>query len=111
MLIAKTAKKVRIGNSQSLDKVSILTLGFHYIPKEDDYDSTRGRRGGYFSPITFAKVYAYLGETDQVFEQLEKAYDEHDAGLLLGRSRLAYHLPLRADPRFQDLALTTARSA
>jgi len=26
-------------------------------------------------------VSAYLGEKDQVFEQLEKAYEEHQAGL------------------------------
>ena len=26
----------------------------------------------------FAMVHAYLGEKDQVFEQSEKAYEEHD---------------------------------
>jgi len=58
----------------------------------------------YVSSEQFARIYAHLGETDQVFEQLEKAYDEHDVALLLGRSLPAYD-PLRDDPRFTDLLL------
>ncbi len=49
-----------------------------------------------------ALIYAYLGEKDQVFEQLEKAYQEHEAGLPGIGSHPAYD-PLRDDPRFQDL--------
>ncbi len=35
----------------------------------------------YVSSEWFARIYAYLGEKDQVFEQLEKTYQEHQAGL------------------------------
>ena len=35
----------------------------------------------YVSSEWFALNYAYLGEKDQFFEQLEKAYQEHEAGL------------------------------
>ncbi len=47
-------------------------------------------------------IYAYLGETDQVFEQLEKAYEEPEVGLSQIRTEPAYD-PLRDDPRFHDL--------
>ncbi len=48
-------------------------------------------------------IYAYLGETDQVFEQLEKAYEERDANGLRGLQTHPAYDPLRDDPRFQDL--------
>ena len=35
----------------------------------------------YVSSEWFALNYAYLGEQDQIFEQLEKAYQEHEAVL------------------------------
>jgi len=65
---------------------------------------TEMAKQGYVSSEQFARIYAHLGETNQVFEQLEKAYDEHDVALLLGRSLPAYD-PIRDDPRFQDLLL------
>ena len=34
----------------------------------------------YVSSEWFARIYAHLGEKDKVFEQLEKAYEEHQAG-------------------------------
>ena len=56
----------------------------------------------YVSSYYFAVVYAGLGETDQAFAWLEKAYEE--------RSGLLPHLkvnpvwdPLRSAPRFVDL--------
>jgi len=63
---------------------------------------TEMARQRYVSSLQFARIYAHLGETNQVFEQLEKAYYEHDVALHLGRSLPAYD-PLRDDPRFQDL--------
>ncbi len=35
----------------------------------------------YVSSEWFARIYAYLGEKDQVFEQLEKTYQKHEAVL------------------------------
>jgi len=35
----------------------------------------------YVSSEWFARIYFYLGEKDPVFEQLEKAYQEYEAGL------------------------------
>jgi len=55
----------------------------------------------YVSSALFARIYAYLGEEDQAFEWLEKAYEKHEAGPGI-RIHPAYD-PLRDDPRFHDL--------
>jgi serine/threonine protein kinase/tetratricopeptide (TPR) repeat protein len=56
----------------------------------------------YVSPNLFAYIYAGLGDKDQAFAWLEKAYEERSdlvGGLKVGRQLD----PLRSDPRFQDL--------
>jgi len=58
----------------------------------------------YIPSTSFSRIYAYLGEKDRVFEQLEKAYEEHEAGLPQIRLHPAYD-PIRDDPRFHDLLL------
>ena len=47
-------------------------------------------------------IYAGLGEKDQAFEWLERAYEEGDQGLLFLKIDPPLD-PLRSDPRFQDL--------
>jgi hypothetical protein len=49
-----------------------------------------------------ALVYAGLGEKDQAFEWLEKAYDAHDKGMLYSKIDPCLD-PLHSDPRFQDM--------
>ena len=49
-----------------------------------------------------AFIHAGLGEKDQAFEWLEKAYEEHDQGLSFLKVDPTLD-PLRSDPRFQDL--------
>ena len=56
----------------------------------------------YVSPISFAQVHLGLGEKDQVFAWLEKAFTER-TGQLLNMTIDPGSDPLRADPRFQDL--------
>lgn len=54
------------------------------------------------NPTNTAIYYAQLGDKDQAFAWLEKAYEKHDMELF----RLKYNLrfdPIRDDPRFQDL--------
>jgi serine/threonine protein kinase/Tfp pilus assembly protein PilF len=56
----------------------------------------------YVSPGELAVLYGALGERDQAFASLEKAYEAHDLQLqYLGVSPTFD--PLRSDPRFQDL--------
>jgi adenylate cyclase len=56
----------------------------------------------YVSPITLAGLYARLGDNEQAIAWLEKAYQEHDSGLVYLKMDPRYD-PLRSDPRFQDL--------
>jgi TolB-like protein/Tfp pilus assembly protein PilF len=56
----------------------------------------------YVSPCELGILYAALGERDQAFASLEKAYEAHDVQFqFLGVS--PEWDPLRSDPRFQDL--------
>jgi serine/threonine protein kinase/tetratricopeptide (TPR) repeat protein len=52
--------------------------------------------------IGVAVVYAGLGEKDQAFEWLERAYKAHDKGMCFLKIDPPLD-PLRSDPRFQDL--------
>ena len=56
----------------------------------------------YIPAYLFAMVYAGLGQKDQAFEWLEKAYQERSSYLLFMRWYPSM-VPLRSDPRFQDL--------
>jgi TolB-like protein/Tfp pilus assembly protein PilF len=59
-------------------------------------------RRRYTSPGDFAVVYAALGEREQAFLWLEKAFDERDGWMLYLKVAPLFD-PLRTDPRFQDL--------
>jgi tetratricopeptide (TPR) repeat protein len=56
----------------------------------------------FISPDNFALIYTGLGDRDQAFAWLEKAYDEHDRSLLQLKSSPWFE-SLRSDPRFTDL--------
>ncbi len=76
------------------------------ISGEEDYwrwmlDYWKGiSKQGYVSPTRFSTIYASLGEKDQAFEWLEKAYQARDSSMFMVDPQLD---PLRDDPRFQDL--------
>ena len=56
----------------------------------------------YLSSIIIATLHAALGEKDQAFALLDKAYDERDTLLILLKVEPMFD-PLRSDPRFADL--------
>jgi DNA-binding winged helix-turn-helix (wHTH) protein/TolB-like protein/Flp pilus assembly protein TadD len=56
----------------------------------------------YLSSIIIATLHAALGEKDQAFALLDKAYDERDTLLILLKVEPMFD-PLRSDPRFTDL--------
>jgi len=58
--------------------------------------------GSYASPGELAIFYVALGEREQAFASLERAYAARDAQLQFLRVEPAFD-PLRSDPRFQDL--------
>ena len=56
----------------------------------------------YTPALSFAVVYVGLGEKDQAFVWLEKAYDERTSRLGYLKVERLWD-PLRSDPRFADL--------
>jgi predicted Zn-dependent protease len=56
----------------------------------------------YVSPTELATLYAALGENDQAFESLERAYSEHDLQLQY-LSADPFLNSLRSDARYQNL--------
>ena len=67
-----------------------------------DYYQGRERRGKYIRPTDFAIVHSSLGEKDQAFEWLERAFEER-TGVLIYLNGSHQYDPLRDDPRFTDL--------
>ena len=55
----------------------------------------------YVAPVQFALIYAALGDKDQAFAWLEKAFGERSGVFML--SIAPWFDPLRSDPRFADL--------
>jgi len=56
----------------------------------------------YATALGFARIYAGLGDKEQAFTWLEKAYEERSSGLYLLNVDPIWD-PLRSDPRFNDL--------
>jgi hypothetical protein len=56
----------------------------------------------YVAPADMAKIYAALGEKDQAFEWLQKAYEVRSAWLVWLKVEPLWD-SLRSDPRFADL--------
>jgi tetratricopeptide (TPR) repeat protein len=59
-------------------------------------------REGYIEPMTIADLYIRLGDKDQAFAWLEKAYSEHNP-FMVGLKSTSRVDPLRSDPRYADL--------
>ena len=56
----------------------------------------------YVSPVGMAQIYTALGDFDQAFAWLGKAYEEHADELTYAKVDPRWD-PLRSDPRFQAL--------
>jgi TolB-like protein/Tfp pilus assembly protein PilF len=57
---------------------------------------------GLYSPFAIAMLHARLGEIDEAFHWLERAYEKREA-ILYALNATPDADPLRSDPRFQDL--------
>jgi serine/threonine protein kinase/tetratricopeptide (TPR) repeat protein len=57
---------------------------------------------GYISPYSIAQAYMRMGEKEKTFSWLEKAYEEHDSGLVSLAVEPIFD-PVRSEPRFKDL--------
>jgi TolB-like protein len=58
---------------------------------------------GYLAPKAMIVAYAGIGENDEAFEWLERAYDERD-GIVYWLKAAPVFDPLQSDPRFDDFA-------
>ncbi|MCI0560933.1 MAG: hypothetical protein MN733_20805, partial [Nitrososphaera sp.] len=56
----------------------------------------------YVSPMLFSYIYLSLGEKDQVFEWLQKAYEVRDSWVIWLKVSEPFD-SLRSDPRFKEL--------
>jgi hypothetical protein len=56
----------------------------------------------YVSPLAFAWIYIGLGEKDQAFEWLQKAYEARSP-FLIRIKVVPFYDSLRSDPRFTEL--------
>jgi eukaryotic-like serine/threonine-protein kinase len=57
---------------------------------------------GYVSSFSIAEGYMRLGQKDKAFEWLEKAYQDHDSGLVSIAVEPMFD-PVRSEPRFRDI--------
>jgi tetratricopeptide (TPR) repeat protein len=57
---------------------------------------------GYVSSYSIAQAYMRMGERQKAFGWLEKAYEEHDSGLVSLAVEPMFD-PVRPDPRFRDI--------
>jgi eukaryotic-like serine/threonine-protein kinase len=70
--------------------------------------SDRGKNPG--DGYDFAPIYARLGDKDNAFHWLDKAYQDHSQGLTLSLVIEQAFVPLRSDPRYQDLLRRIGRT-
>ncbi len=87
----------------------IMALAHAYAVSENKKEAMRAlgqlyklASRSYVPAIHFAAVYGGLGDKDQAFKWLEKAYAER-SDYLLFLEREPYADPVRSDPRFSDL--------
>ena len=102
---AKAFQRSRILKGDSEEEVAGLTnaaaLGAEgYWRWSLDY--LKESKQEYVSPRRIAVIHGKLGEMDQAFEWLERAYEERD-GILVYLNAAPFFDPLRDDLRFQDL--------
>src|SRR5262245_5040827 len=60
-------------------------------------------KGGYVRAWPFVNFYSQVGDKDQAFEWLQKAYDDRDGGLILLKYGWPQYDNLRSDPRFDEI--------
>jgi len=86
--------------TESSDQLPIMRLIISYMMKGkiDELNKVidelgKRLRQDYISPYNIAMIYMAIGQKDQVFKWLERAYEEHDLWIIV----------LRVDPRFDNL--------
>jgi DNA-binding winged helix-turn-helix (wHTH) protein/TolB-like protein/Tfp pilus assembly protein PilF len=94
-------------SGDSPDEPAALGLAYALSGKSSEArkileELTQRSKRKYLSPSVIAVLHAALGQRDQAFALLDKAYDERDTLLLLLKVEPMFD-PLRSDPRFTVL--------
>ena len=104
--VSEAQRAVELSNATTY---YVTWLGYIYAVAGEDEQArtilnelTETSLGTYAPPSSIAMIYAALGEGDQAFEWLEKAYAQRDLYLPFVNVQPSYD-PLRDDPRFDDL--------
>ena len=85
-----------------------LAGGYALMGKKDEARKILGNlieysKTNYVPPVSFASVFSALGEKEQVFAWLEKAFRERDPYLIMFVKPSHLFGPVRSDPRFTEL--------
>src|SRR5262245_35837807 len=102
--IAEFQQGVKLSNSPLM----LSLLGHAYAASGNRGEAQRilaeldQEKQRYVSPYTVATIYAGLGDKDQVFKWLEKAFDDRDIWLMNLKVDPLFK-PIRSDQRFTDL--------
>ena len=70
------------------------------LPLRDEFE--KKAKETFIAPTILAMLSIIMGDLEQVFKWLDKAYEERDSGLFMLKSNPSYG-PIRSDPRFQAL--------
>jgi serine/threonine protein kinase/Tfp pilus assembly protein PilF len=82
--------------------VAYMKLGQREKTQEILDELIKRSKQTYVRPTSIAMLYFILGEDDQGFQWLEKAYEEYDSFLRLIRTDLIFDR-VRSDPRFREI--------
>jgi eukaryotic-like serine/threonine-protein kinase len=107
--IAEYQRMIELSGSSADNPNNLATLAVAYAASgrrdqsRDILNRLKERsQGEYVSPSEIAEIHAALGEKDQAFEWLEKAYEVRSSGLRFLKVLQIWD-SLRLDPRFADL--------
>jgi eukaryotic-like serine/threonine-protein kinase len=82
-------------------------MGKHEEARKILNDIIEYSKGDYYSSVSIAEVFAALGDKDQTFAWLEKAFQERDPVLIDDLKNHHRFERVRSDPRFTDLLRRT----
>ena len=100
-------KKAASVTDRSPGVISALICAYAHAGRRPDAlrllsELKKRQQTGYITPAAFVHAYLGLGDNDEVFAWLERAYEEQSTFLVYIKVFPVFD-PLRADPRFQDL--------
>jgi len=105
-----TIEKAMNLDGRTADLISALGMAYALSGRKDEAEMLlqelqQRATSEYVLPTYFAQLYTSLGNKDEAFRSLERAYQERNSGMLWLRIPWSFQSwdPLRSDPRFDDL--------